>query len=133
MTERKITYALKKISTCKHDGYLCEALLNSYHLNVELIRYMLSSTDSSYSSKDKKIKAIVHEFLEQIANNPGLKAIINKKNLKIVKPWLNKMDAFFKKLKLEPPSNVKELLLETEKIFGILNISVVKLLVKNKN
>ena len=132
MTERKISYAYKKIESCKKEGYLLEALIRNYHLNIHLIKYILESSDSTFLIKGKKIKAIVYEFFEQISMNPGLRSLINKKTLKIVKLWLEKMEVFYKKLKLEQPSNVKELQHEAEKILGILNISANKLFVKNK-
>lgn len=130
MTDRKITYALGRIKACKQNGYILEGLLKSYHLNVELINYILSSALPGHSLKDKKIKAIVHEFLEEIDHNPELKSIINKKSIKSLKPWLAKMDVFFKTLKIQQPGNIPELQQETEKIFGILKISANKLFVK---
>jgi hypothetical protein len=132
MTERKITYALKKIASCKEQGYYLEALLKSYHLNVSLIKYMLASSDSGFSPKGNKIKTIVSQFVKEVTVNPALKSIITKRTLKIVRPWLVKMDDFFKKLKIAQPSHLSELLEETEKIFGILNISANKLLIKSK-
>jgi len=133
MTERKIVYALSRIKSCKEQGFYLEALIKNYHLNVDLIRFMLSNAISKYSTKDKKIKVIVQEFLKEIETNEKLKAILNKKNLKAVKPWLDNMDAFFKALKLQYPANLKTLQSDTEKVFGILNISANKLFVKNKN
>ena len=133
MTEKKITYALNRIKSSKEKGFLLEALLKTYHLNIDIIKHILLSANKDYSFKDKKIKLIVNEFLEEISINPALKSILNKKNLKVVKPWLNKMDDYFKALKLQAPSNTKALLAETEKIFGILNISATKLFVKNKS
>lgn len=126
MTEKKITYAWNRISACKENGFLLEALLKNYHLNLDIIRYILS-TYSDYSVKDKKIKVVVHDFLEETTVNPKLKAILNKKNLKTLKPWLDKMDIFFKALKYRNPSTTKNLQLETEKIFAMLHISVNKL------
>lgn len=111
---------------------MLEALLKSYHLNVELIKYMLSTFAVNYSADGKKIKVIVHDFLEEIAVNPELKSVMNKRNLKVVKPWLDKMDLFFKNLKIKQPANTKALLLETEKIFSILNISASKLFSQTK-
>lgn len=133
MTERKIVYALNRIKSCKEQGFYLEALIKNYHLNVDLIKFMLSNAVPKYSAKDKKIKVIVQEFLKEIETNAKLKAILNKKNLKTVKPWLDNMDAFFKALKLQYPANVKTLQSDTEKVFGILNISANKLFVKNKN
>ena len=132
MTEKKIAYALSRIQSSKENGCAMEALLKSYHLNIDVIKYILSNSVEDYSAKDKKIKTIVHEFMEEISRNQKLKSILNKKNLKSVKPWLAKMEAFFKGLKVGSPTNMKVLQAETEKIFGILNISVTKLFVKNK-
>lgn len=132
MTERKIAYALNRIKLCKEQGFYLEALIKNYHLNVDLIKFMLSNAIPKYSAKDKKIKVIVREFLKEIESNAKLKAILNKKNLKTVKPWLDDMDAFFKILKLHYPSNIKSLQADTEKVFALLNISVNKLFVKNR-
>lgn len=132
MTEKKISYALNRIRSCKENGFVLEALLKSYHLNLDVIKYILADAIKGYSFKDKKIKVIVHEFMEEISVNPKLKSIMNKKNLKIVKPWLHKMDEFFKALKTGQPANTKTLQAETEKIFGILNISLSKLFIKAK-
>ena len=73
-----------------------------------------------------------NDFLNEISNDQNLKSIINKKNLKIVKPWLIKVDAYFKDLKLGTLINTKPLLSENEKVFGILNISITKLFIKSK-
>src|SRR6185312_9215812 len=99
MTEKKIAYALNRIKASKENGYAMEALIKSYHLNLDVIKYILSNTIKDYSAKDKKIKVIVQEFMKETSMNIKLKSILNKKNLKIVKPWLDKMDDFFKALK----------------------------------
>jgi hypothetical protein len=132
MTEKKISYALNRIKSCKEAGFMLEALLKSYHLNVQIILYLLRTSDPDYSIKDKKMKLIIHDFQEEINSNPRLKSILNKKNLKMLKPWLHKMDDFFKTLKFEQAANIKTLLSETEKISAILNISATKFFVKNK-
>lgn len=135
MTERKILYALNRIKSCKEHGFALEALIKNYHLNLDIIKHILSSSIEDYSAKDKKIKMIVNELMEEISVNNKLKAILNKKNLKTVKPWLLKMEDFFRALKMTypTPTNLKALQSETEKIFGILNISVNKLFIKNKD
>lgn len=132
MTEKKVAYALNKIKACKEKGFMMEALLRTYHLNVELIKYILSACSDDYLVKDKKAKAVFHRFLEEVPVNPKLKAVLNKKNVKVMKPWLDKMDVFFKTLKLKQPLNVKILLAEAEKIMAILNISAAKLFVQAK-
>ena len=131
MTERKIVYALNRINSCKEKGFLLEALLKNYHLNLNIIRYILGTCSESYSPRGKKIKEVFHQFLEETSTNPKLRSVLNKRNLKIVKPWLQKMDLFFKTLKMQQPSNVRILQQETEKITGLLNISFVKLSSQN--
>ena len=132
MTEKKITYALARIRSCKENGYHLEGLLKSYHLNIDLVKFILESSSPGHSFENKKIKAIVQEFLKESDANPTLKMIINKRSIKALKPWLLKMDLFFKNLKLQYPTNLSALQDETEKIFGILKISANKLFVKNK-
>lgn len=131
MTERKITYALSRITSAKQNGYSLEALLKSYHLNVELVKFILSSTSKEHSFENKKIKIIVQEFIEEIEQDAELKTIIHKRSIKSLKLWLSKMDVFFKNLKLQQPKNISQLQDETEKIFGLLKISTNKLFVKN--
>jgi hypothetical protein len=130
MTERKITYQLNKIKKCKEEKYYFEALLRSYHLNVELIRYILTVASPQHSVKDQKTKTLVKIFLHEMSMHPELKSIINKKSLKSLKPWLKKMDEVFRNLKMAHPVNFAELQSECEKIFGILKISANKLLLK---
>src|SRR6185436_10121375 len=103
MTIRKIQYAWNKIDACKSHGYYMEALLRNYHLNLDIIRHILSTQAEDYLVKGKKIKTIVGDFLLEIERNTQLKSILNKRNLKTVKPWLDKMDAFFKTLKQGQP------------------------------
>jgi len=132
MTERKIVYALNRIRSCKESGFVMEALLKNYHLNIDLIKYILKTFHVNYSGEGKKIKAVINDFLEEISVNPKLKSVLNKKNLKVVKPWLQKMDLFFKTLKIRQPTNTKALLIEAEKISSILNISAAKLFSQSK-
>jgi len=132
MTQRKIVYALKRIKSCKENGFVLEALLQNYHLNLDVIKYLLTTFAVNYSVDGKKIKVIVRDFLEEISVNPKLKSVLNKRNLKVVKPWLRKMDLFFKTLKIKQPANTKALQLESEKIFSILNISAAKLFSQSK-
>jgi hypothetical protein len=132
MTERKITFALKRIEACKKGGFFLEGLMKAYHLNLDLVKYILSSASETYSAKDKKLKQISKHFVHELSVNPNMKSLIQKNSFKAVKLWLEKMDVFLKTLRHKQPANVKALLLETEKIFGILNISVNKLFVRNK-
>jgi hypothetical protein len=130
MTERKIISSLNTIKACKQKGYLLEGLLKSYQLNTDLIKFILSSVSPGISLEGKKIKAVINEFLEEINSNERMKTIINKRSIKSLKPWITKMDLFFKELKLGRLPNPIALQDETEKIFGILKISANKLFVK---
>lgn len=127
MTEKKILLALKNIETTSKKGFILEALLTNYHLNVDLLKLIYTKTELSESANDKKIKAIIAELAVEIDKNTKLKTVIAKKNLKIVKVWASKMDAFFKELKHKHPENTKSLFNETQKIFAVLNISAHKI------
>lgn len=133
MTTAKIKTSHNKITSCKKNGCFNEALILSYHHNLELILFILSKSVPHYSSENKKIKAIANDLFEEISVNPKLKSIINKKNFKGVKVWLKNMDLYFKTLKLKLPTNTKHILTESESIFAILNISVNKLMAKQKS
>jgi len=127
MTEKKITYALARIKSCKENGYPLEGLLKSYHLNVDLLKFILARTLPDYPFENKKVKVLVNDLLRATDTNPALKTIINKRSVKSLKPWLTKMDAFIRNLKVTYPSNMTSLQDETGKIFGILKISANKL------
>lgn len=127
MTEKKITYALNKIKQCKATKHSLEALLISYHLNLDLIKFIIKKASPEYSFDGKKVKEIVKEFHKEASSNPALKSIITKRSVKSLKPWLLKMESFFKGLKLEYPTNISLLQTESEKICGILKISANKL------
>lgn len=127
MTEKKISYALNRIKQCKADKYGLEALLRTYHLNLDLLRFIITKADPNYNFEGKKVKEIVKDFHKEALSNASLKTIINKRSIKSLKPWLLKMDAFFKLIKIASPLNIHLLQSESEKICGILKISVHKL------
>jgi len=132
MTNRKILLALKKIEVSYADGYVIEALIANYHLNLNLLRFICSVSDAIKFKEEKKVKNLIIQLSEEIDNNQKLKTIISKKNLKFFKVWLSKTELYFKTLKYKLPSNTKTLFLETQKITGILNISVNKIIATNK-
>jgi hypothetical protein len=127
MTQKKVITELKKIETTSKKGFILEALLANYHLNVDLLKLIYTRSALSESANDKKIKAIITELAVEIDKNTKLKTVIAKKNLKIVKVWASKMDVFFKELKHKHPENTKSLFTETQKIFAVLNISAHKI------
>lgn len=127
MTQRKTTIALKKIDSNFNKGYVLESLLQNYHLNVDLLKLICTKSEVKDCDADKKLKSIVNGLAKEIDENQKLKTIISKKNLKIVKVWVGKMDVFFKTLKYKYPTNCKTLFLETQKISGVLNISAHKI------
>ncbi len=130
MTSSKINTSHNKVSSFKKKGCFNEALIVSYHHNLELMLFILSRAVPDYNAANKKVKTIAKEFFEEISVNPKLKAVINKKNFKGVKVWLKNMDLYFKSLKSKLPSNTKQILAESENIFAILNISVNKMIAK---
>ncbi|MBA2611645.1 MAG: hypothetical protein H0U95_06735 [Bacteroidetes bacterium] len=125
MTEKKVQASLKTIETSYKKGFILEALLANYHLNIDLLKFIYSK--SAKLAEDKKIKVIIAELSSEIEKNTKLKTLISKKNLKLVKVWASKMDDFFKVLKHKSPENTKSLFNETQKIFGVLNISAYKI------
>lgn len=132
MTKKQILLSLKKIEKSRTDGYPQDALFKNYHLNIELLKFLLSKVDPGKSLENLKPKELLNLLITEVGNKASAKAVINKKNLKSLKPWLAKMDLYIKTLKVKEPSNTKSLLSESEKIFSLLHISVTKLLVVNK-
>lgn len=132
MTNRKILLALKKIEASYADGYVIEALMANYHLNLNLLRFICSVSETIMFKEEKKVKNLIIQLSSEIDSNQKLKTIISKKNLKIFKVWLSKTEVYFKTLKFKLPANTKSLFLETQKITGILNISVNKIIATNK-
>jgi hypothetical protein len=128
MTERKISSALTKIQACREQGYSLEALMRIYLLNVELVRFLLLTVAPHADMKDKKIKAIVKLLLAELAMHPEMKSIIQKKSLKAIQPWLAKMDLYFRHLKMGQHTSPNPLILESEKVLGLLKISFNKVL-----
>lgn len=131
MTSKKISAALQKISNSRKSGFQTEALIRTYHLNLDLIRFLLSKTAREENLSAKKGKELIQELLNGVEQHPPLKALITKKSIKSLKPWIGKMDAFFKTLKTKSPQGIPSLLNEGEKILALLNISANKLLIKS--
>ncbi len=132
MTKSQIIYTLKKIEKAKVAGYFIEALFMKYHLNIGVLKYISSRIDPSNNVTNKKPKEVLGDLISAVNSRPTSKTIVNKKNLKILKPWLNKMDEYLKILKVKSPTTTKNLLLESEKIFTILNISLTKIFIGAK-
>lgn len=128
MTQRKITFALKKINASKLQNNYTEALVRNYHLNLDLIKYIFAHCSSTKSEQNKKVSVLVSELLNELGKNPRCRSIISKKSLKEILPWALKMDAFYKFIKHKQPNNTKLLLNEGEQILAILNISANKIL-----
>jgi len=132
MKQGQINITLKKIEKSKKNGCLIEALLANYHLNIEILKFISLKINPDFLVKNVKPKEILNALIPVVNNEHSSKAIINKKNLKILKPWLTKMDTFFKILKIKSPSGVKHLILESERIFSVLNISLAKIFIGSK-
>jgi hypothetical protein len=130
MTGKKIQFAAKRIEKFKKSSAHIQALILQYHLNIDLIKHILTRYDKSSGENIKKVKLLLKEFSRLYSKNNDLRGILTKNNFKSVKLWMGKMDLFFKTLKMAPPTNTKSLLSETEKVFHILNISTTKTFVK---
>ena len=127
MTPIKLTNRLKKIDQAKKDGYWLEALLTTYHLNVEMALNMLQIVCEEKIPENKKTKKLLDVFKSEISENQQMKAIINKRTFKHVQIWFDKSDTYFKSFIQHPVSSTKALVAEGEKVAGILNISINKL------
>jgi hypothetical protein len=132
MTRRQIILAQKKIEKSKSDGYFLEALIKNYHLNLEILKFISFKINPDKSTKNLKAKELLSLVIDEIHAQPKSKIIISKKNLKMLKPWLVKMDFYLKTLKMKSPTNTKSLLHECEKIFAVLNISLAKIHIGDK-
>jgi hypothetical protein len=128
MTERKILYTLKKAQDCREKGYYNEALLKMYHLNAGLLRYISGRVQTTLEKEDPKPSELINGLIITIQEKPGLKSVIAKKNLKSLRPWVSKMDVYFKTLKRKEPANTKVLLKESEQVLAVLKIAATKLL-----
>lgn len=127
MTKRKIDISINKIKKFKVNGHHLEAVICYYHLNLDLIKFLLEASVPHTSLKNKKVKEVLSLLAIEVDANPTLKTLISKRNLRPVKLWLKQMDVFFKLLKKEIPKNVPTLLLNAEANFKLLNISANKL------
>ena len=126
MTKRSIESAIKKINQCKEQGQFLEALIRTYHLNSNLVCFLLESSVPHLSLQQKKIKEVMALFSLEIEMNSKLKTLIPKKNLKPVKQWLKQMDEFFKSLKSIYPKSTQTLQNQGDAVFALLNISANK-------
>lgn len=130
LSKKQTDAALAKIQECKKWGCSTEALLRYYQLNVSILR-LLQLKLSNTGNQSAKPKEVLLDLLEVVKTSANAKAIITRKNLKPVKPWAENMGAYFRLLKtgkIPPPA---KLLGESEKIFGILNISLTKVFLKH--
>lgn len=129
MTERKIHYALKQIEACTESGYYTEALIRTYHLNLAMLRYFLDRfSEHTPPAKALKFKATIARIMNESDHNAELRSVLSRRNLKMVKPWTEKMEVFLKTLRQRQPANTKLLLAEAQKIAGLLTISLRKAL-----
>lgn len=123
---------MSRIAACKKNGSALEALLRTYCLNADLLRFILSVAAPEQELATKKIKVLVKVFIKESAAHPELKMVIQKQSLKSLQTWLGKMEDFFKQLKMGRHLNPSRLQAESDKIFALLKISATKLLVNGK-
>lgn len=129
MTERKITYSLKKAQECRERGCYNEALLKMYHLNAGLLRFISNKVSDAQKAGELKPSELIEQLIGTVEQRPSVKSVIAKKNLKSLRPWASKMDIYFKTLKRREPANTKVLIKESEHALTILKIATTKLFV----
>lgn len=127
MTTRKVNTAMNKVTSARDKGFYQEALLRTYHMNISLMKHLLSKTAPRSGSDVKKLKPFLKRFFKAHKNSEKLKSTINSRSVKSIQVWLEKTDSFFKTLKMRQPTNTRQLLEESTRIAGLLNISLNKL------
>lgn len=132
MTKRKIQISANKIAQLKKDGLALEALISTYHLNLQIVRLLLESSLPNISLQNKKAKEILALFTMELETNSSLKSLIPKRNSKPVKIWFKQMDVFFKALKFEIPKNLHNLQSQGDAVVQLLNLSANKLHAKKQ-
>ena len=125
MSNKKTNTILEKISECKKKGFFIEALVLSYHFNLELLFQFSKKTLPELGTGIKKPKHLVKELLKQTASGTK-KPVLNKQSLKSIKTWIEDMEAVFKNLRSEIPQNNKALLQASEQVSALLNIATNK-------
>ncbi len=131
MTERKVTLAMTKITKALEQGYMHEALLRQYLLNVELLRYIVGNLSGDEQVADKKLIQVVKHFCVEVSTHPEHRIIIHPRSLKSIKPWAREMNNYFKGLKQGHPLAGEEKLIKTSQvIFTLLHMSASKLFMK---
>src|SRR4051812_26907551 len=116
MTERKVNYALKRISKSRTSGFLHEAFIHAYLLNLSLMRFIFNHISPDTQASSKKAKALLHALIREIEKHPEHKTIISRRNLKVLKPWLQKAEEYFKSTRSGTLVKPDELVEECEKI-----------------
>jgi len=127
MSKKKANTILEKISECKKKGFLIEALVLSYHFNLELLFQLSKKTLPELGTESKKPKPLVKELLKHSSTGTK-KPVLSKQSLKSIKVWLEDMEAVFKKLRSEIPQNSKALLQASEQVSALLSIATNKAL-----
>lgn len=127
MTPLKLSNRLKKIEQAKKDGYWLEALMGTYHLNLEIVYHLLHFHFPERLPESMKTKKLLEAFLTALTESQEMKSIINKRSFKQVQSWFSKSDSYFKTFIHHTLAANKALVLEGEKVAGILNISLNKM------
>ncbi|MEI6019500.1 MAG: hypothetical protein WCR21_00085 [Bacteroidota bacterium] len=127
MTKRQVLIAKTKIDFCKKEKNNLEALIRIYHLNMDLLCFIVESSIPNLSLHNKKNKEILELFSLELEVNSNLKTIISKKSSKPIKAWFKQMDVFIKALKRKVPQKITVLMQQGESNFLLLNMSANKL------
>ncbi|MCA6437266.1 MAG: hypothetical protein ACK5QC_10280 [Bacteroidota bacterium] len=125
MTTRKILNVTRKIEALRSNNAQLEALILSYHLNYNLLKFLYNKLKVNRPD-NSKLKLIITDIESQLEQNPELKRILSKKNFKVAKFTLVKTESILKALKSKLPANTSKLLLENINANHLLSISVNK-------
>src|SRR4249919_2471499 len=107
MTTRKVNTAMNTVTSAKEKGFYQEALLRAYHMNLSLMKHLLTKATTGPVKEDKKLKPFLKRFFKTHKNSEKLKSTINSRSVKSIQVWLEKTDTFFKTLKMRQPTNTK--------------------------
>lgn len=129
MTRAQIQAALRRIEKCRRNSFYMEGLMETYLLNAGIISAIHSSV-TSRPAPAKRPRDILNMLILMAKSRKEVKAVIQARNLKSIKPWLKDMEVYLRTIRTKKPANTKTLLNNGEKAFHILHIAYSKMLVQ---
>ena len=131
MNKKSLTSSLTYINKAKQQGYVVEGLIRYHLLNSEILGFILAKCISGFENSFHKPKHLMQILQQELKRNAPLRKLMNKRNFKLVKIWLEGMDLYFKQLKTALPQNSEKLFSEAEQASDVL-IAVMKFLSDSK-